>query len=129
MSQFIQLSPADQQRLGAAELLPWDSDVLMQREAEVLAENIPGFDPDRWFAFLLGEPVVKDGVPVLEDGKPVRRHDPQWLKAIVWCALARAGITVPFAELDFNRRGMSVVTPDDPGKDDPDQPEVATSDG
>jgi hypothetical protein len=123
----IQLSDADQQRLGVSGALPWDSDVLMQREAEVLSENIPGFDPDRWFSFLLGEPLLKDGEPVIEDGKPARRHDAQWLKAIVWCALDRAGCAVPFAELDFNRRGVSVINPEDPGKDEPDQPEETPS--
>lgn len=90
----IHLSDADRERLGYTEPLELHYLDLMQLEAEVLQKEIPGFDPDDWGGFL-------------KDDKNLH-----WRKAILWCALRRQGVHIPYQELDFNRRAWDFTNPD-----------------
>jgi hypothetical protein len=103
----FRLGEADSQRYGLdpQAWLEFDGRVLMQTEAEILQQAIPGFDPDDWFEFLEGE----DTGAVDPDGKPIRRRHPQQLRVVIWCTLRRAGTAVAFSELDFDRRAVLML--------------------
>lgn len=101
----VHLAAEDLKRYELTEPPTLDYLVLMQLEAEALQEAIPGFEPDGWLDFLHA------------NGIHVKR-------AIVWCALRRAGVHVPLAELDFDRRSCfyeNVAEPE--GKDETSTPD------
>lgn len=103
----IYLADADRERLGYTEPLEMDFLVLMQLEAEVLQKEVPAFDPDDWGGFL-------------SDSK-----GPHFRHVLVWLALRRNGIKLPYAEVDFDRRSFGIETLDvEPeGKDDSSTPD------
>lgn len=91
----VYLTDKDRERLGVPGPLEVDLAELMQDEAEILDEH--GIDPDGWEEFLRSD--------------ALRR----W-RAIVWLALRRNGIQVPYGELNFDRRGMRFESAPEPGK-------------
>lgn len=114
----LRLSDADRERLGCPEWLDIDPYSVTAREAAALQR---GFDlagerviyahPGEWRAALLGEVVVDErGAPVMQpvesdDGPKIvetRRANFGAFMVLVWLALRRVDIAVPFSELDFN---------------------------
>jgi hypothetical protein len=109
----IRLSEADRKRLGCPEWLDVQLTSITAREAATI-QRLGGYDPDELAEALKGTPVMRDGQPVyetdadgntvMEDGKPKPklRYDFDAWVAVIWLALKRAGVTVPYNELDFD---------------------------
>jgi hypothetical protein len=126
----ITLAETDRERYRCPEVLNCDLGELMLLEARDLQAEV-GLAPEDLMDLLSGTPVLnEDGTPKLaDDGKtPLKSRD---LRAVnpplVWLGLRRAGISVPYAELDFQYLNARIWFPPerpdvDPGKD-PSTPE------
>jgi hypothetical protein len=67
------------------------------------------------------------GLSVKQWGEGLNNGDTEAIVALVWLALARAGVTVGYADLDFDLAGLKFepVVEDSPGKD-PSTPETTS---
>lgn len=117
----FQLSAADRERLGAPEWVDYDPSKMTNREAAQLQRA--GYDPPQ--EGLAAAWVAQQPDP---DG-PLRIDFDVWT-AVVWMALRRAGVTVPYDELEFDAYGITVEPPPEPevgdeGKDRSTLPETS----
>ncbi len=105
MALQIRLGDADRERLGCPEWVEYDFGSLTLTEAEILDDHGVTWDGELRY----GTPVLDaDGKAVLNaDGRPMRTFKPRATRVWVWSALRRAGVDVPFAELDFDTDAMS----------------------
>lgn len=136
----IRLGKEDRERLGSPEWLEWPPRGLFQIEAELLQEEL-GVEPDEYMQWLFGKPVLdEDGNPVEEevdgpDGQKrtvaKRSHPAKALRFRVWQALRRAGVSIPFAAVDFDRNLLEFDGDPEPvvesGKADPPSETKTTS--
>lgn len=110
----IRLSEKDRKRFGCPEWLTVDVDSMTAREAAII-QTEGGIAPDEISDELIGQPVFDNGAPVFQrdivtgevirdDGIPrqKRRYNFNAWLALVWLALRRNGIQVPYAEMDFD---------------------------
>jgi hypothetical protein len=98
----IRLAEADRERLGCPEWLDLTLSSITAREAGTI-QRLGGYGPDELADALRGEPIIRDGQPVVDDeGQPKLRYDFDAWVAVVWLALKRSGVTVPYNELDFD---------------------------
>jgi hypothetical protein len=98
----MRLGEDDRKRLGCPEWLDLDLSKLMIDDAIALEEDA-GIGPVEYKTLIAGKPVFEDGQPVLRpNGSQLRKHAAKTFKAVVWLALKRADIHVPWAELTFD---------------------------
>lgn len=99
---LIRLGEEDRKRLECPEWLSYSADRLMIDEAIALEEEA-GIGPEEYKTLLAGKPVFEEGQPVLRpDGSQQRRYRMQTFKVIVWLALKRADVHVPWADVTFD---------------------------
>lgn len=93
----IRLSDEERDRYGCPEELDCSIDSFPVREAEAL-EEATGMEP---FEALKAMMIVREPHP--DDDTKIRwRYTPRGVRLLIWLGLWRAGITVPFDELDFD---------------------------
>lgn len=117
----IRLGDADRERLGCPEWLIEDELALSIVEADLLQRA--GIEPDDVVAHIAGAPkLAGDGTQLTtDDGYAIRSISMLGWRIRVWLALRRAGVRIPFDELDFSLLDMvrEVHGPAvDEGKDD-----------
>lgn len=140
----IRLSAEDVERLGCPEVLEYDEQKLMAREAVAL-KRATGMSVQRLGELLAGEPCPEHKAQcskcrrtpceVHGMGRPCEEHDElvdgcercklpcencggvdtEALVAMVWIALYRAGVRIPYADFDFDIFAMQ--TGDGQGND------------
>lgn len=115
---LIRLGEEDRKRLECPEWLSWDAGQFMIDEAIALEEQ-SGMGPDDYRALVAGKPIFEDGQPVIRpDGRQARKQSPKVLKVVVWMALRRADIHVPWADLTFNLLQYETRTDESDSDDD-----------
>jgi hypothetical protein len=110
MTVRILLCEADQKKLGAPADLVVDFATLTQAEAEILDEH--GVDPDNLGAHINPRPALgPDGAPLHDDdGGPRLRLPLRGVRTMVWMGLRRAGVDIPYGELDFERMNTRILS-------------------
>lgn len=109
----VRLSEVDADRFGVPQVLDCDFNTLTLGEAEAI-EELTGLSIDEAVQVLEAaawhSQRDENGKPV--DGPLVR--DYRALRLPVWFGLYRAGVRVPYAELDFRLAGVAVVFTKEP---------------
>ena len=85
----------DRERLGAPEVLELTLQKLSVRDAEVVEEHC-GMTADEAVEQMR---MTREELP---DGKARLRFKPRGIRLTVWLALRKAGVDVPFEELEFS---------------------------
>lgn len=123
----IRLSDADRERMGIEpEWLDCDTDKMTVVELEhlQLAPAPHGVDPVEAIRLFEGwVPKQADGTPRRdESGRAVVVTNIRGWRIRTWCAVRRAGVTVPYEDFDFDffgqQRETQAVDLDDEGKDE-----------
>ncbi len=126
----FKLNDEDRQRYGSEGALEFDTDRIGLREA-ALVQRETGYSPDDLSRF--DKPKVRNGRPVLRDARdddgnviympdgvtalkePDTEPDLEVLAVVIWMAMRRAGVKVPFDD-DFEINLIGVDMDLEPGK-------------
>ncbi len=117
----LRLGDEDRERLGCPEWLSWDGTLMVDDLIELEdAPNGPGAEEVE--RLLAGKPVFENGQPKLDKkGEQVFRYTAKAWKVVVWLALRGTENPVPWSELKFNLRRLSMLAEDSPADDQEDK--------